>query len=77
MQLPAEARQELGAEAERIQRGFLAAQQRVLQQPEIAAQVTAFQQRLQRKMVELDPAAERIITRFRELETRLAAEAER
>lgn len=67
--------QELGAEAERIQRAFLAAQERVLQQPEVAAQVSAFQQRLQRKMLELDPAAERILARFRELETRLAAEA--
>ena len=67
--------QELGAEAERIQRAFVAAHERALQQPEIAAQVSAFQQRLQRKMLELDPATERILSRFRELETRLAAEA--
>ena len=67
--------QQLGAEVDQIQRAFLAAQERALQQPEVAAQVSAFQQRLQRKMIELDPAAAHVLTRFRELEARLAAEA--
>lgn len=67
---------QLVAEADQIQRSFFAAQQRVLAQPEIAAEVTAFQQLLERKMVEIDSNAPRIIARFRELEALLAAEAE-
>lgn len=66
---------QLSTEAQQLQRAFVAAQERVLAQPEIAAQVEAFQQRLQRKMLEVEPGAEQIMTRFRELEARLAAEA--
>ena len=63
--------QQLGAEAREIERQFSASQERVLQQPEIAAQVSAFQERLERRMVELNPDTEKLIARFRELEARL------
>ena len=67
--------QQLGAEADQIQRQFITVQGRALGQPELASQVTAFQQRLERKMVELDPDAARIIARYRELEQKLTADA--
>lgn len=64
--------QALSAEAEQIQRQFAAAQQQALQQPGLAAQVDAFQQQLEQKMAELDPAAGQLISRFKELESKLA-----
>jgi hypothetical protein len=66
---------ELGAEAEGIQRQFLTAQEKALEQPEIAARVTAFQRTLERKMIELNPETQGLISRFRELEARLIAES--
>jgi hypothetical protein len=66
---------ELGAEAEGIQRQFLAAQEKALEQPAIAARVTAFQQRLERKMSEVNPDTQKLIARFRELEAKLIAES--
>jgi hypothetical protein len=66
---------ELGAEAEGIQRQFLAAQEKALEQPAIAARVTAFQQHLERKMSEVNPDTQKLIARFRELEARLIAES--
>ncbi|HUE95134.1 MAG TPA: hypothetical protein VMN39_00655 [Longimicrobiaceae bacterium] len=55
-------------EAQQIQQRFMAIQQQVLEQPPIAAKVSAFQTRLESKMVELDPTAGDLIERFRELE---------
>jgi predicted nucleic acid-binding Zn-ribbon protein len=66
--------QQLAAEAQQIQRQFVAVQERVLQQPDIAAQLASFQQKLERKMAELNPASEKLVARFRELETKLEAE---
>ncbi|MBW3629274.1 MAG: hypothetical protein KY464_08255 [Gemmatimonadetes bacterium] len=68
--------QQLSDEAEQIQRQFLSAQQRALQQPEIAALVAGFQQKLERKMLELSPRSERLVARFRELEAKLASQAQ-
>jgi hypothetical protein len=68
--------QQLGAEAEQIQKQFISAQERALQQPEIAALVTSFQEKLERKMMELSPQSERLVARFRELQTRLAEQAQ-
>ena len=68
--------QQLGAEAEQIQRRFVTAQERTLQQPEIASLVAAFQQKLERKMLELSPQSERLVARFRELEAKLASQAQ-
>ena len=68
--------QQLSTEAEQIQKQFVAAQERALQQPEIAALVTAFQERLEKKMLELNPQSERIVARFRELQTKLAEQAQ-
>lgn len=65
--------QQLGAEAQQIERQFALAQQKVLQQPEIASRVATFQQSLERKMVALNPDTEKLIVRFRELEAKLAA----
>ncbi len=64
--------QEIGAEAQEIQQRFLSAQQQALQKPELAAQVEAFQGRLEAKMREVDPSAEQLIARFQELEQKLS-----
>lgn len=68
--------QQLGAEAQQIEKQFAAAQQKVLQQPEIASRVAAFQQALERKMLSINPDTEKLIARFQELETKLAASAQ-
>jgi chromosome segregation ATPase len=65
--------QELMAEAQQIQQHFMNVQQQALEQPQIATKVDAFQTRLERRMVEMNPEAEGLINRFRELETRLMA----
>ena len=65
----------LGGEAQRMERRFATVQARVLQQPEIAAQVATFQQKLERRMAALDPESDRLIARLRELEARIAQHA--
>jgi len=65
--------QEIGAEAQQIQQKFIATQQLALQQPELAARLEGFQDQLEKKMLEVDPAAERLMARFQELEQKLAA----
>jgi hypothetical protein len=64
--------QQLGTEARQIEEQFMITQQKVLQQPEIASQVSAFQDQLQKKMVAADPSAAQLIARFEELQQRLA-----
>jgi predicted nucleic acid-binding Zn-ribbon protein len=65
--------QQIGMEAQQIQQRFVSAQQQALQQPELSAKVEAFQDRLEQKMREVDPEAEKLIARFQELEEKLAA----
>jgi hypothetical protein len=65
--------QELMSEAQTIQMQFMALQQEVIAQPAISQRLEAFQVRLEEKMLEVDPAAESLITRFRELEGILSA----
>jgi chromosome segregation ATPase len=67
---------ELSAEAQEIQERFAAAQVQVLQQPELASRVEAFQARLQGRMIEIEPEAEALIGRFDELQRRLASTAQ-
>jgi hypothetical protein len=63
--------QQLNAEAQQIQQQFLAAQQKALQQPELAAELTAFQTLLEQKILAVDPAAPQLLARFQELERKL------
>jgi cell fate (sporulation/competence/biofilm development) regulator YlbF (YheA/YmcA/DUF963 family) len=63
----------LMTEAQQLEEHFMAVQHHVLEEPAIATKVTAFQTQLERKMVEVDPDAQTLITRFRELEGRLQA----
>ncbi len=64
---------QLAQEAQQIQTRFVNAQSTVLQQPELAAKVQAFQTRLEQRMIEIDPEARTLINRLRELETKLQA----
>lgn len=66
---------QLGGEALQMERRFALAQERALQQPEIAAGVAAFQRNLERRMAALDPEADQLITRLRALEARIARHA--
>lgn len=65
--------QQLGLEVQQIERRFMTAQQKALEQPDLAARVLDFQEKLQSKMLEVDPEAPKLISRFQELETKLAA----
>lgn len=65
--------QAISLEAQQIQQKFMTAQQKALAQPELAAQVEAFQNQLEKKMREVDPEAEKLIARFQELEQKLTA----
>jgi DNA repair exonuclease SbcCD ATPase subunit len=65
--------EELGAEAREIEERFAAAQQQALSQPELSAEVQAFQTRLQAKILELEPEAPQLIARFQELQQNLSA----
>jgi hypothetical protein len=64
---------ELMVEAQQIQLQFMAVQQEVLSQPPLSDRLEAFQGRLERKMLELDPSTQSLIDRFRELEGILSA----
>jgi chromosome segregation ATPase len=65
--------QQLAAEAEQIQTKFLTAQEQALQQPALAAQIDSFQTQLERKMAEVDPEAQALIERFKELQVQIAS----
>jgi hypothetical protein len=64
--------QELMVEAQAIEQRFLTIQQQVLTTPSIAAKIEAFQTELERKMVEVNPQTASLISRFRELESKLS-----
>lgn len=66
---------ELRAEAQQIEQQFLSVQQRALQQPELAAEISAFQSALEARILETDPEAPRLLERFQELEQKLAEAA--
>lgn len=58
---------QLAAEAEQLQQGFAASRQRALQDPQMAAAIQAFQQRIVARMVELDPETQALLARLQEL----------
>lgn len=60
-------------EAQVIEMQLNQAQQEALQRPEIAPRVEAFQQKVQARMVEVDPNAGALIERMDELQTQLMA----
>jgi hypothetical protein len=64
--------QELMTEAQQIQQHFMTVQESALADPAIATKLETFQTQLEAKMVEIDPEAEALITRFRELEEKLS-----
>lgn len=59
------------AEAQSIQDRFIAIQQEVVTEAAMAQKIMAFQNRLETKMMELNPEARELIARFRELEAEL------
>jgi uncharacterized membrane-anchored protein YjiN (DUF445 family) len=65
--------QKLAEEAQQIQMRFVEAQAKVLNQPEVAAKVEAFQDTVEARMAQVDPEAPALIKRFQDLETRLTA----
>jgi hypothetical protein len=64
---------EILTEARDIEVALQDAQAQALQRPDLAPRVQAFQQKVQAKMVEVDPAANDLIQRMGELESRLMA----
>jgi hypothetical protein len=66
----------LAEEAEAIQRHFTQVQIDVLQHGEVAVQVNAFRERLQSRMIEVNPEAEGLLRRHAELERRILQLAE-
>ena len=72
----AEALDALSAEAQRIEQRFMAAQTQAMQsRPNLVAEVLAFQEALQERMLETDPEAPRLIARMQELEEKLTSAA--
>jgi chromosome segregation ATPase len=65
--------QQLSQEAYAIQASFMDAQNRVFQQPAVAARLEAFQTRLETRMAQVDAEAPALIKRFKELEGKLNA----
>lgn len=64
---------EILQEAQVIETQLQQAQQQALQRPEIAPRVEAFQQKLEERMLEVDPNAGALIERMDELQTQLMA----
>ncbi len=65
--------EQLARELQQIQVRFITAQNQALQEPALAAKVEAFQTRLERRMIEIDPQSRQLIDRLRELEGKLQA----
>lgn len=66
----------LSAEAQRIEQRFMSAQNQAMQtRPNLVAEVLAFQEALQERMLETDPEAPRLIARMQELEEKLTTAA--
>lgn len=64
---------QLSAEAAELQPQIQAAQAEALSHPDVQPRVAAFQQKLNARVVEIDPAAEQVIERIAELDARIAA----
>ena len=62
---------QLAEEAQQIQLRVLNVQQRVMQQPAFAAKARAFEDRMRKKMVEVEPQTPALIQRGEALQTRL------
>lgn len=65
--------QALMGEAQQIQQHFMMVQESALEEPEIASRLADFQSRLEAKMIAVNPSAEALLTRFRELEDQIEA----
>jgi hypothetical protein len=65
--------EEILTEARGIEIELQEAQTQAVQRPDVAPRVQAFQEKIQAKMVEVDPAADDLIQRMGELENRLMA----
>lgn len=65
--------QELMVEANGIQEHLMTLQQQIVEEPAMAAKLDLFQTDLQQKMLQLNPNAQQIIDRYRELEEKLTA----
>lgn len=65
--------QELMGEAQDIQNHFMQVQAATLEQPAIATKLAAFQEQLEARMIDINPEAQALMTRFRELEQRIEA----
>lgn len=63
--------QALAREFTTIQQRFMRAQQAVMQQPAIAARARAFDERLHRQMVAVDPQTDQLLARSRQLQASL------
>lgn len=64
---------EIVTEARGLEQELQAAQQQAIQSPEIAPQVEAFEAKLLARMMEVDPEAETLIERAKELDEKLGA----
>lgn len=64
--------QELTREAAQIQARFVKAQTEALKDPALASRAEAFEERLKRKMLEIQPDAPTLFARFQELQAKLA-----
>jgi DNA repair exonuclease SbcCD ATPase subunit len=67
--------EQLAEEAEAIRERFRTVQEQALAQPELAARVDSFQARVEKKMLEVDPDAQKLIQRFKALEQQIARAA--
>lgn len=65
--------QQLAQEAQTIQARFAQAQAKAFEAPTIATRLEAFQDRLEARMVQVDPETPAMVRRFQELEGRLNA----
>lgn len=64
---------EIAAEAQEVQAELRAAEAAAIQRPEIAPRLEAFQAKLLERMIEVDPQAESLLERARELDAALSA----
>jgi hypothetical protein len=64
---------QLAGEMQQIQQRFFSVQQKVVQEPALAAQLKSFQDRVQKRMTALDATTPKMIARFGELQGKLAA----
>jgi len=65
---------QLAAEATQLQQGLAAARERAMQDPQMAARIKAFQERIVAKMVEVDPETQTLLGRLQEMNGAAPAE---